>query len=132
MYFTFLAPRRYVQGRNLLREAGAHISKVGRKPLMLWDARVKSLLGERVLPGLQQAKLELVDVEFRGETTKAEAARVAQIARDQGADMIVALGGGKTLDAAKAAAAAAGLKMVSCPTVASTDSPTSSFTVWYD
>jgi glycerol dehydrogenase len=132
MSFTFIAPRRYVQGRNLLREAGAHLGAVGRKPLLLWDARVKSLLAERVLPSLKQAALETTDLEFRGETTKAEAARVAQAAKDRGADMIVAFGGGKTLDTAKASAASAGLKMVSCPTMASTDSPTSSYTVWYD
>lgn len=132
MKTTFLAPRKYVQGRNVLREAGAHISKMGRKPLLLWDPRVKRIVGERVLSSLKAAALEAVDVEFRGESTKAEAARVAQIARDQHADMIVGFGGGKTLDTAKAAAAAAGIKMVSCPTAASTDSPTSSFTVWYD
>ena len=132
MHFSFIAPRKYLQGRNLLREAGAHIGKVGKKPVLLWDARVKSLLGDRVLPSLQAAGLAAVDVAFRGDSTKAEAARVAQIAREQGADMIVGVGGGKTLDTAKAAAAAAGVKMVSCPTVASTDSPTSSFTVWYD
>jgi len=132
MHFTFIAPRKYMQGRNLLREAGVHISKVGKRPLVLWDARVKGLLGERVLASLKAAALEAIDVEFRGDSTKAEAARVAQIARDQRADVIVGLGGGKTLDTAKAAAAAAEIKMVSCPTVASTDSPTSSFTVWYD
>ena len=132
MNFTFIAPRKYVQGRNVLREAGSHIAKVGKKPLVLWDARLKSILGERVLASLKAAALEVVDVEFRGDSTKAEAARVAQIARDQGADVIVGIGGGKTLDTAKAAAAAAGARMVSCPTVASTDSPTSSFTVWYD
>ncbi len=132
MHFIFIAPRKYMQGRNLLREAGAHIGKVGKKPVLLWDARVKGLLADRILPGLQAAGLPVVDVDFRGDSTKTEAARVAQIARDQGADMIVGLGGGKTLDTAKAAAAAAGVKMVSCPTVASTDSPTSSFTVWYD
>ncbi|MCX6930545.1 MAG: glycerol dehydrogenase [Verrucomicrobia bacterium] len=131
-HFTFIAPRKYMQGRNLLSEAGTHISQVGKKPLLLWDARVKRLLGERVLASLKAAALEAIDVEFRGDSTKAEAARVAQIARDKGADVIVGLGGGKTLDTAKAAAAAAGKKMVSCPTVASTDSPTSSFTVWYD
>lgn len=132
MNFTFLAPRKYVQGRNILREAGAHISKVGKKPLILWDTRVRALVGERVIASFKSAALAAVDIEFRGDSTKAEAARVAQIARDQGADMIVGLGGGKTLDTAKAVAAAAGIKMVSCPTVASTDSPTSSFTVWYD
>jgi glycerol dehydrogenase len=132
MNFTFIAPRRYVQGRNVLREAGVHISKIGKKPLLLWDARVKSILGPRVLPSLKEAALDILEVEFRGETTKAEAARVAQAAQAGGADMIVGVGGGKTLDTAKAAAASANLKMVSCPSVASTDSPTSSFTVWYD
>ena len=132
MNFTFIAPRKYVQGRNLLREAGIHIAKVGKKPLILWDSRVKSLVGERVLASLKEAALDVVDIEFHGESTKAEASRVAQIAKDQGADLIAGVGGGKTLDTAKAAAAAAGIKMVSCPTVASTDSPTSSFTVWYD
>jgi glycerol dehydrogenase len=132
MNFTFIAPRRYVQGRNVLSEAGIHIAKVGKKPLLLWDARVKGLLGKRVLSSLKDAGLEAADVEFRGDSTKAEAARIAQLARDGGVDMIVGLGGGKTLDTAKAAAAAAGLKMVSCPTIASTDSPTSSYTVWYD
>lgn len=132
MSYTFIAPGKYAQGRNLLQEAGAYIAKVGKKPLVLWDARVKAILGERVLASLAAASLEITDVEFRGDSTKAEAARIAQIAKERGADMVVGVGGGKTLDTAKAAAAAAGLKMVSCPTVASTDSPTSSFTVWYD
>jgi glycerol dehydrogenase len=132
MHFTFLAPRKYVQGRNLLREAGEHISKVGKRPLVLWDGRVKALLGERMLAGFKAAALEAADLEFRGDSTRAEAARVAQAAKDRSADVIVGVGGGKTLDTAKAAAASAGTKMVSCPTMASTDSPTSSFTVWYD
>ena len=71
MHFTFNAPRKYMQGRNLLREAGAHISKVGNRPLVLWDARVKGLLGERVLASLKAAALETVDVEFHGDSTRA-------------------------------------------------------------
>ena len=35
-------------------------------------------------------------------------------------------------DTAKAAAALAGTKVVTIPTIASNDSPTSSYTVWYD
>ena len=132
MYATLIAPRKYVQGRNVLAEAGPHISKLGKRPLVLWDARVKAVVGERMLASLKSAGLEVIDVEFRGDSTKAEAARVAQIAKEKGADICVAVGGGKTLDTAKAAAAQAGTKMVTCPTVASTDSPTSSYTVWYD
>jgi glycerol dehydrogenase len=44
----------------------------------------------------------------------------------------VGLGGGKILDVAKAVAVDLGLKMVTCPTIASNDSPTSAASVWYD
>ena len=132
MYLTFLAPRKYVQGRNLLCEAGTFISQVGKSPLILWDARVKSVLGGRLLTSLEKSGMKISEVEFKGDSTKAEAARVAQIAKEYGTDMIVGVGGGKTLDTAKAAAHTAGTKMISCPTMASTDSPTSSYTVWYD
>ena len=132
MAAILIAPRKYVQGRNVLREAGQYIGKLGKKPLLLWDARVKGIVGERVLASLKAAGLEAVDVDFRGDSTKSEAARVTQIAKERGADVAVGIGGGKTLDTAKAAAAAAGIKMVTCPTIASNDSPTSSFTVWYD
>jgi len=46
--------------------------------------------------------------------------------------VIAGIGGGKTLDTAKAAAAEIGCKTITCPTIASNDSPTSSYTVWYD
>ena len=132
MQAILIAPRKYVQGRGVLDEAGQFIGKLGKKPLVLWDGRVKKIVGERVLAGLKAAGLEVIDVEFRGDSTRAEAARVAEIARKGGADVAVGVGGGKTLDTAKAAAAATGIKMVTCPTIASNDSPTSSFTVWYD
>jgi glycerol dehydrogenase len=57
---------------------------------------------------------------------------VAELLKSSGCDVIMGVGGGKTLDTAKAAAAQAGTKMISVPTVASNDSPTSSYTVWYD
>ena len=132
MKHVFIAPRRYVQGNGVLRESGALIGAVGRRPLVLWDGRVKQVVGATVLASLKEAGLPVVDVEFRGDSTKAEAARVAGIARAEQADVAVGVGGGKTLDTAKAAASAAGIRTVTVPTIASNDSPTSSYTVWYD
>ncbi len=129
---VFIAPRRYVQGKGILREAGALIGAVGKRPLVLWDDRVKQVVGAALLASLKEAGLAPVEVAFRGDSTKAEAARVAGIARAEKADVAVGVGGGKTLDTAKAAAAAAGIKVATVPTIASNDSPTSSFTVWYD
>ena len=132
MKSVLIAPRKYVQGSGVLGEIGALVSAFARKPLVLWDSRVKGIVGETVLASLAEAGLEAIDVDFQGDSTKPEAARVAQIARDGGADASIGVGGGKTLDTAKAAAHQAGIAMVTVPTIASNDSPTSSYTVWYD
>ena len=132
MKAILISPRKYVQGRGVLQETGALIAKLGRKPLVLWDGFVKKLVGGTMLASLEAAGLTGIDVEFGGESTKAEAARVAQIARDEQADVIIGVGGGKTLDIAKAAAVEAGTRLATVPTIASTDSPTSAATVWYD
>jgi glycerol dehydrogenase len=129
---VFIAPGRYVQGRNALNEAGVLVGALGKRVMTLWDAQVKGIVGETLLASLQGAGLSVEDVLFNGDSTKAEAARVAQLIHERKVDVIIGVGGGKTLDTAKAAAAATGVKVVTCPTVASNDSPTSSFTVWYD
>ncbi len=129
---VLIAPRRYVQGPNVLKEAGSLISAIGKKPMILWDAQVKGIVGDTLLASLKQAGLDCVDVDFKGDSTKPEADRVAQIIKANAADIAIAVGGGKTLDTAKAAAASAGTKVITIPTIASNDSPTSSYTVWYD
>jgi glycerol dehydrogenase len=129
---VFIAPRRYVQGPDSLKEAGSLIGAIGKKALILWDSTVKGIVGETLIASLKDAGIEIVDVDFNGDSTRGEADRVAKIMSDEGVDVSLAVGGGKTLDTVKAAAAIAGTKVVTVPTIASNDSPTSSFTVWYD
>jgi glycerol dehydrogenase len=129
---VMIAPRKYVQGINVLKEAGSLISPIGKKVMVLWDSRVKAIVGEMLLSSLKGAGVAVVDVDFKGDSTRAEAARVAKIVSDEKVEVCIGVGGGKTLDTAKAAAAASGTKIVTIPTIASNDSPTSSFTVWYD
>ncbi len=131
MKMVLITPRKYIQGRGILKESGTYVAMLGKKALVLWDSCVKDIVGQTVLQSFQGANLEVVDVTFGGESTKAEASRIAQAAQDNGAEVIVGVGGGKVLDTAKAAAVEANLKMVTCPTIASNDSPTSAATVWY-
>jgi glycerol dehydrogenase len=128
---VLIAPRRYVQGPGVLGELGAYVAMLGKTPLALWSKGVKGIVGGTALASLEKAGLRVVDVEFHRETTKAEAARVAQIAADREADVILGIGGGKCLDTAKGAAVQAGTRLVTVPTIASNDSPTSAATVWY-
>jgi glycerol dehydrogenase len=129
---VLIAPRKYVQGAGVLKEIGSHLAALGKKPALLWDSAVKGIVGSTVLASIAEAGIEIIDVDFNGDSTKAEAARVAELIKEAGADIAVGIGGGKTLDTAKAAAHQAGVKTVTVPTIASNDSPTSSYTVWYD
>jgi glycerol dehydrogenase len=125
---VFAAPGRYIQGRGAAGKLGEELERMGSgKPLILQDAIVKEVMGD-ALEGLSGAFF----VDFGGECSPEEIDRVAGEARDEGADAIVGIGGGKTMDTAKSVAHPAGLPLVIVPTIASTDAPTSAVAVVYD
>jgi glycerol dehydrogenase len=132
MKAVLIAPRKYVQGRGVLAEIGTYLKMLGKRPMLVWDRCVKDLVGPTVLKSIREAGLEPIDIDFQGESSKVEAERVTEIAKTTGADISVGIGGGKALDTAKAAAVWANIKMVTVPTIASNDSPTSAASVWYD
>ncbi len=125
---VFAAPGRYIQGRGAIDRLGGVLEQLGStKPLILEDTVVREVMGG-ALEGVSGA----ARVEFAGECSPGEVDRIAAEVRDSGADAVVGIGGGKTLDAAKAVAHPAGLPLVIVPTIASTDAPTSSLSVMYD
>ena len=132
MKTILIAPRKYIQGRGVLNELGSYLKMLGTKPLVLWDPIVKEIVAGSVQKSIQEAGMEMVDVVFQGEATPEERARVTQIAREAQVDVTAGIGGGKVLDVAKATAVDAETKMISCPTIASNDSPISAASVWYD
>ncbi len=69
--------------------------------------------------------------EFGGECTWAEVVAIADTAKALKARVIVGAGGGKVLDAARAAASELDLPVVNCPTTASSDAPCSALSVLY-
>lgn len=125
---VFAAPGRYVQGRGAIGRLSGILEQLGsEKPLILEDPVVQDIVGEE-LDGVSGAER----VEFGGECSPEEIDRVSEVANESGADAVVGIGGGKTLDAAKAVAHPAGLPIIIVPTIASTDAPTSSLAVIYD
>ncbi len=51
---VLIAPRKYVQGRNVLQQAGSLIGLLGKKPMLLWDANVKGIVGETLINSLKK------------------------------------------------------------------------------
>lgn len=132
MKTTLICPRRYVQGPGVISELGELLKPLGRKALILWDVPLKKILGDAVQKSLAEAEIAYLEVDFQGEATLAERDRVSDLAAAEGCDISVAIGGGKALDVGKGVAIQRGWRMVTVPTIASTDSPTSAAAVWYD
>lgn len=125
---VFAAPGKYIQGRGAIGRLGEVLEQLGSaKPLILSDPVVQEIMGED-LDGISGT----TRIEFRGECSPEEIDRVAREAKDNGADAIVGIGGGKTMDTAKAVAHPAGLPLIIVPTIASTDAPTSAVSVVYN
>lgn len=125
-------PGKYIQGDGLIQEVGRYVGIIGRRPILLWGKCTRDAVHEALSASMDRAGLEFREVFFNGECTKEEARRVADIAVEWGADVIVGIGGGKAIDTAKGVAAFTSLRSVMIPTIASNDAPTSSCTVWYD
>ena len=128
---VFASPSRYVQGRDAMAELGSLVAGLAKKPLVLTDDVVRDLTGQTLERSFERAQVPLTFERFGGIPTKAESERVARVIREGGHDIVIGLGGGAAIDAAKGAGADAEVPWVSAATVASTDAPTSALSVVY-
>ncbi len=92
------------------------------------------VLGGRIEKSLSDAGLSAAHTIFQGESTLAEAERIAAFFRNSGqpVNALVGVGGGKCLDAARMAASRLAVPVVTVPTTASTDAPTAAHAVIYN
>jgi glycerol dehydrogenase len=128
----FLGPKRYVQRSGVLAEAGAQLKPFGRRPMILADDLVRSILCPTLETTLLSAGLSACFVRFGVECSLSEVARVADIGRSDHVDFIVGAGGGKAIDTARAVAGRLDLPLVTLPTSAATCSAASTVSVIYE
>lgn len=126
-----ISPGKYIQGNNELSRIENYTKDFGAKPFIIADEFVTGLTEEVVDRSYKANNAEYVMQLFNGECSKVEINRLKDIAEEKGSDMIVGIGGGKTLDTAKAIAFYIGCPVMIVPTIASTDAPCSALAVLY-
>ncbi|GLB46166.1 glycerol dehydrogenase [Philodulcilactobacillus myokoensis] len=128
---VFGSPSSYVQGKNILFDSKSYIQKLGQRLVVLAGPNALKVVGNRYIKYLKDNGFDVQPVTFQGESSDREIKRVVKIGKDFKADVIVGLGGGKTLDTAKAIADKLKIKVAILPSLASTDAPCSRLSVIY-
>lgn len=129
---TVISPGRYAQGRGALARLGELVAPIGTTPLVIADDVVWGLVGDQVTASFRATDLPLTRGGFGVYATAAAVDAITAQIEEVGADVVVGVGGGSTIDAVKAAGHLAGIRWVSVPTLASTDAPCSALSVIYD
>lgn len=130
MIQTGIFPGRYMQGKNAFQRLGPEIGRLADSCFFILDPFVEENLWAELRPGIAEA-ITVETASFSGECSDQEIERVSDLVRQSGLGAVAGMGGGKTLDTAKAVAHHLGLRTIIAPSLASTDAPTSALSVIY-
>jgi len=129
MLHKALFPGKYLQGPGAIGQLPELIKLFGRRGVILASPSAH----QKILPacGLDLAACATQVEPFNGECCEQELTRLAAVIKEKQVDVLVGMGGGKAIDAAKIAADRASIPVIIVPTIASTDAPCSGCAVLY-
>lgn len=129
---VLLSPQKYVQGPGVLDQLGRHLALMAvQRVAVLGSRRCLANEGSRAVDSLKAAGVEVITTRFNGECSIREIDAQVDALKPEQPDCLVALGGGKTVDAGKCVAHRLGIPAVIAPTLASNDAPCSALSVVY-
>jgi glycerol dehydrogenase len=129
MYKKAVFPGKYIQGEGVLSELPDLIKLLGGKGMILASKTVKDKIIPKFAPDLSTHSIPIEL--FSGECCEDELNRVNEVINKNKIDVIIGMGGGKTIDTAKIAADRAKIPVIIVPTIASSDAPCSGCAVTY-
>jgi glycerol dehydrogenase len=122
-------PGKYIQGEGLINKLPEMIRSFGTKGMILTSPTPLEKIFSK-LSG-EYRKEGIVTTRFHGECCESELIRLQEQVVENGVDVLVGAGGGKTMDSAKIVADRAGIPVIIMPTIASTDAPCSGSSIIY-
>lgn len=129
---VMVAPPKYVQGPGCLNAIGRYMSVLGvSRVAILASSRGHGSQAGTVANVLSAEGMHPIAAVFGGECSLPEIDEHATALGDEAVDCLVAVGGGKCVDAGKSIAARLNVPVVVVPTLASNDAPCSAVSVLY-
>ncbi len=113
-----VAPAKVLRGSQVLEQAGEVLAALGSRPLLVGGDRTLALTQPRLQPVLEHLQFKIAS--YGSNCSEASLAYLRQAATAHQADLIIGVGGGKALDAAKLLAYQQQLPVVTIPTSAAT------------
>ena len=130
---AFRTTPRYIQAAGLIDNAAEPLAQMQiKRCAILCTPRSQRGEAKRLIASLDRAGIEAFVTTFGGECSFEEIdARVAELNEQGRFDALIALGGGKPLDAGKSISSRLEVPVVIMPTLASNDAPCSAISVIY-
>jgi len=114
-----IAPAQVVRGDGILTQQGAAIARLGQRPLLV-GGRHSLTLAAPLLNALEQQGLVAQATTYGSDCSETALAHLHTVANEHRADVVIGLGGGKALDAAKLLAHQINQPVVTVPTSGAT------------
>ena len=113
-----IAPGQVVRGQGVLAQMGGAIARLGSRPLIVASDGAWTLIQPICRQAL--ADLAIATATYKPDCSEAALAELQEAVQQHQADVIIGVGGGKALDAAKLLAYQSRLPVVTAPTSAAT------------
>ena len=131
MLISSIFPSRYIQGRGAILCLQEESAILGNNPMVIISRSANKLFGDIVRMNLSAGGSFSFEL-FGGECSLTEINKLVTKAKQDKNNVIIGIGGGKSLDTAKAVAYELKKPVISVPSLASTDAPCSALAVIYN
>ncbi len=118
------SPMRYIQGPGEIDNLALHAAQYGSFAYVLIDGFIFDSIKTRLDTVFETANIRFHAARFGGESSQEEVDKAVGEIRSLGADLIIGIGGGKTIDTTKLIADCCNIARIIMPSSAATDAPT--------
>ena len=126
-------PQVYINEPDIINEAGKYIKQYSKKPIIIGGKSALQVTLEALKKSLKENDVAIKYIDtFLGFPSENKFNYYADIVKKYEADAIIAIGGGRVLDTAKATADLLDIPVITIPTIAATCAAWAGLTIQYD